>query len=276
MSRPLRVEFPGAVYHLTSRGNARQKIFWNDDDRKLFLGTLAQVVNRFGWVCHAYCLMNNHYHLLVETPRANVSLGMRQLNGVYTQTFNRSHKRVGHLFQGRFKAILVQKEAHLLELCRYVVLNPLRIKAQTRMREWRWSSYRVTAGLEAAPKFLTVDWVLSQFGQRRTQAQARYRQFVKEGLEDRPWDKVRGQIYLGSEAFIEKHSIGNGTELAEVPRAQWQALRPALEQILGKKSQRSIDRAYREHGYRLKEIAQYLGVHYSTVSRRLKESEASS
>jgi putative transposase len=117
-----------------------------------------------------------------------------------------------------------------------------------------------------------VDWVLSQFGQRRSEAQARYRQFVREGLEDRPWDKVRGQIYLGSEAFIEKHSIGDGRELAEVPRA----LRPALEQILGKKSQRSIEQAYREHGYRLKEIVQYLGVHYSAVSRRLKESEASS
>jgi len=113
MARPLRLEFAGAVYHLTSRGNARQKVFFTDDDRQLFLDTLAQVVSRYGWICHAYCLMANHYHLLVETPKANLSIGMRQLNGIYTQSFNRQHKRVGHLFQGRFKAILVEKEFYL-------------------------------------------------------------------------------------------------------------------------------------------------------------------
>ena len=113
MARPLRLEFAGAVYHLTSRGNARQKVFFTDDDRQLFLDTLAQVVSRYGWICHAYCLMANHYHLLVETPKANLSIGMRQLNGIYTQSFNRQHKRVGHLFQDRFKAILVEKEFYL-------------------------------------------------------------------------------------------------------------------------------------------------------------------
>ena len=123
-----------------------------DADRELFFRTLSQVVSRYGWICHAYCLMENHYHLVVETPRANLSLGMRQLNGVYTQAFNRRHRRVGHLFQGRFKAILVEKEAHLLELCRYVVLNPLRIKRKDRFQKATWSSYAATAGLEAAPK----------------------------------------------------------------------------------------------------------------------------
>jgi len=98
MARPLRLEFAGAVYHLTSRGNARQTVFFTDDDRQLFLDTLAQVVSRYGWICHGYCLMANHYHLLVETPMANLSIGMRQLNGIYTQSFNRRHKRVGHLF----------------------------------------------------------------------------------------------------------------------------------------------------------------------------------
>jgi REP element-mobilizing transposase RayT len=268
------LEYEGAVYHLTSRGNARQKIFWNDDDRKLFLGTLAWVVRRFGWVCHAYCLMNNHYHLLVETPRANLSLGMRQLNGVYTQAFNRRHKRVGHLFQGRFKAILVQKEAHLLELCRYVVLNPLRIKAKTRVHEWRWSSYRATAGLEAAPDFLTVDWILSQFGQKRGQAQMKYTEFVADGLDDRPWEKLRGQIFLGSKEFISRHASREKDEISEVPRVQRKPMKPTLEQILGKKAGgRSVEIAYREYGYRMNEIAQHLGVHYATVSRRLKALE---
>ena len=126
MARPLRLEFAGAVYHVTSRGNARQDIVGDDDDRRSFLTLLGHVIDRFGWRCHAYCLMDNHYHLLLETPRPNLSRGMRQLNGRYTQAYHRRHHRGGHLFQGRFKAILVEKDAHLLELCRYVVLNPVR------------------------------------------------------------------------------------------------------------------------------------------------------
>ncbi|MBI2534293.1 MAG: transposase, partial [Deltaproteobacteria bacterium] len=171
MARPLRLEFNGAVYHLTSRGNARQKVFFSDTDRELFLETLAQVVSRYGWICHGYCLMANHYHLLVETPKANLSIGMRQLNGIYTQCFNRQHKRVGHLFQGRFKAILVQKESYLLELCRYIVLNPVRVKGGAEMGAWKWSSYRATAGLVLVPEFLSIDWLLEQFGQNRPAAQ---------------------------------------------------------------------------------------------------------
>lgn len=126
MSRPLRLEFPGAIHHVTARGNARGDIFPDDEDRSLFLAVLAEAVIRFGWLCHAYCLMDNHYHLLIETPHGNLSPGMRQINGVYTQRFNRCHARTGHLFQGRFKAILVERDSYLLELCRYIVLNPVR------------------------------------------------------------------------------------------------------------------------------------------------------
>ena len=126
MTRPLRLEFPGALYHVTARGNARQGIYLDDQDRHLFLSVLSEVVGRFAWICHAYCLMDNHYHLLIETPQANLSLGMRQLNGVYTQRLNRRHARAGHVFQGRFKAILVERDAYLLKLARYIVLNPLR------------------------------------------------------------------------------------------------------------------------------------------------------
>ena len=128
MARPLRLELAGALYHITSRGDEREDIFLSDDDRLAWLDTLAEVCKRFNWVCHAYCQMTHHYHLLIETPDANLSKGMRQLNGVYTQRFNRSHARVGHVFQGRFKAILVHKDRYLLELARYVVLNPLRAK----------------------------------------------------------------------------------------------------------------------------------------------------
>jgi putative transposase len=272
MARPLRVEFSGAIYHLTSRGNARQKVFFTDADRELFLDTLTGVVSRYSWICHAYCLMANHYHLLVETPKGNLSLGMRQLNGMYTQSFNRRHNRVGHLFQGRFKAILVEKESYLLELCRYIVLNPVRVKGKGEIAAWKWSSYRATAGLASVPEFLSTDWILEQFAKNRAKAQKQYRTFVREGLESRPWEELKGQIYLGSEAFIERHSPGN-QELREIPRVQLKAVKPSLERIFAKSGKRAIVEAYKEHGYRLQEIAAHLGVHYATVSRRLKQME---
>ena len=174
------------------------------------------------------------------------------------QTFNRRHERVGHLFQGRFTAILVEKEPYLLELCRYVVLNPVRAKLVTHPRLWRWSSYRATAGETEGPLWLTSDWVLTQFGARRREAHARYRQFVAEGHGgSRPWEQLQGQIYLGSEDFIAAHQP-NGV-IREIPRRQTHA--------------RLIYDAYRRHGYRLAEIADHLGVHYATVSRRLKQAE---
>lgn len=150
MARPLRIEFDGAVYHVTSRGKERKAVFKDDRDRELFLTTLAQVDQRFHWICHAYCLMDNHYHLVIETADANLSKGMRQLNGVYTQAFNRLHRRVGHLFQGRFKGILVQKESHFFRGL------PLRgsqsggAKLIAQARQWPWSSYQATAGLSSA------------------------------------------------------------------------------------------------------------------------------
>src|SRR6266545_2925946 len=248
MARPLRLEFPGAIYHLTSRGNARQKVFFTDADREVFLTTLSGVVSRYGWICHAYCLMANHYHLLVETPKANLSIGMR-----------------------RFKAILIERESHLLELCRYIVLNPLRIKGSGKPQTWKWSSYRATAGLASVPPFLSIDWILQQFARNRSQAQKQYREFVREGLASRPWDELKGQIYLGSEAFIEKHAAGK-KRLKEIPRAQWRAAKPSLQRIFATKGKKAIAEAY-EHGYRLNEIAAHLGVHYATVSRRLKQIE---
>jgi putative transposase len=119
MSRPLRIEFPGALYHVTSRGNAQAAIYDDDADRQAFLDLITHVVQRYRWLCHAYCLMDNHYHLVIETPEGNLSQGARQLNGIYTQRYNRRHRRVGHLFQGRYKAILVERDCYLLELCRY-------------------------------------------------------------------------------------------------------------------------------------------------------------
>ncbi len=145
MSRPLRIEFAGALYHVTSRGDGREVIFLGDEDRHRFLDVLSDLVHDFNWAVHAYCLMDNHYHLLIQTPEGNLSKGMRHLNGVYTQRLNRRHGRVGHVFQGRYKAIIVQKESYLLELARYVVLSQSSYGAHSRpMAMEQLSRYGVT------------------------------------------------------------------------------------------------------------------------------------
>lgn len=274
MSRPLRIEIPGAVYHVTGRGNARQRIYRDDEDRERFLAILSHVVDRYAWLCHAYCLMDNHYHLLVETPKPNLSLGMRQLNGPYTQAHNRRHHRVGHVFQGRFKAILVEKEAHLLELCRYMVLNPVRAKMVKHPGKWKWSSYGATAGEATTPDYLTVDWLLGQYANKLHEAQKKYRAYVAEGIgTPGPWEKLQGQIYLGGEDFVRKHQPDR--VIREVPRRQTQAHRPKLTELFTTKTDpgRALLEAYQRYGYRMVEIAEHLGVHYATVSRRLKKVE---
>jgi nicotinamide-nucleotide amidase len=268
MARPLRIELPGAYYHVTTRGNARGPIFLDESERELFLELLASVVERFAFICHAFCLMGNHYHLLIETQRANLADGLRQLNGVYSQTVNRRRGRSGHLFGGRYKAILVEKEPHLAALCRYIVRNPVRARLCDSPADWRWSSYGATAGERPAPSFLRVDEILAQFGRRREEAQRRYRAFVGAGDEDDPFEGLHGQIYLGSEEFAHAHADG-APPLAEVPRGQWQPVRPGLADILSAEGEQGILVANRRYGYRLREIADHLGCHLSTVSRRV-------
>ncbi|HET8760127.1 MAG TPA: transposase [Nitrospiria bacterium] len=274
MARPLRLEFPGALYHVTARGNAQQAIYVDDEDCRAFCRCLAVAVERYDWRVHAYCLMDNHYHLVIETLRPTLARGMRHLNGTYTQRVNRRHHRVGHLFQGRYKAILVEREPYLLELCRYVVLNPVRANACRRPEQWRWSSFRATAGLESPPAWLTTEWVLAQFGTTKGRAQTAYRTFVSDRAPQRPWDALRNQIYLGTETFVDSLPL-TPTSMAEVPRAQRHRQRPTLAALLRTRrpSPQAIAVAYREHGYRLREIADHCGVHYATISRRLRAAE---
>ncbi|MEK6581810.1 MAG: transposase [Nitrospirota bacterium] len=281
MARPLRIEYDGAVYHVTSRGNERKNIFKDDEDRSLFLDTIKKVNEKHNWLCHAYCLMNNHYHLVIETPDGNLSKGMRQLNGVYTQAFNKRHDRVGHIFQGRYKAILVSKESHLLETCRYVVLNPVRAKATGTPEEWKWSSYRSTAGLEKPHPCLTIDWILGQFSTKRGFAGKKYREFVKAGIgESTIWTSVKGQIILGKEDFVEKFIdyVRKHEEIKEIPRSQRYVNRPALAQLFKAdtmknklKRNKMIREAVIRYGYNQNEISDHLGMHYSTISRLLKD-----
>lgn len=276
MARPLRIEYEGAFYHITSRGNARRKIYRDNNSRKIFLDILALVVKRFNWLCHAYCLMDNHYHLLVETPDANLSMGMRQLNGIYTQKYNHAYRTVGHIFQGRYKAIVVEKENYFLELCRYIVLNPVRAKMVTRPGAWKWSSYAFTVRSKKAPEFLTVDDILSQFGTIRRKAEKNYKEFIREGIQkEPPWNNLKGQIFLGDEDFIEglKDYLTKKEAINEIPRVQRLVGRPALTILFGNKPLSKIERNRKIHlahvksGYTLKEIAAYLGIHYTTVSK---------
>ncbi len=281
MARPLRIEFEGAVYHVTSRGNAREDIFLDDEDREEFLERLGQVIDRFGWICHGYCLMTNHYHLLVETPAANLSRGMQLLNGTYTQGFNRRHRRVGHVLQGRFKAILVERESHLLELARYVVLNPVRAGAVKHPRTYPWSSYRATAGEETAADFLTVEWILSQFDADLSRARAAYRRFVEEGRGVPIWEDVKGGILLGTEQFVERmgpllRQVGPDAEIRKRERfADQQALDDVFSGVGSDRQLRDkrIHEAVMKHGYTLTALSKHVGLHPSTLSRIVKRVE---
>lgn len=280
MARPLRIEYPGAVYHITSRGNARERIYLDDEDYGRFLNCLCSVVKRFNWILHAYCLMSNHYHLLIETPEGNLSRGMRQLNGIYTQHFNRRHHRVGHVLQGRYQAILVDKDNYLLELSRYIVLNPVKTGMVKEPEEWQWSSYNEMIGYGKGLTCFTKDWILLKFGRKGEESETLYQEFVREGIKAKsPWKEVKGQLYLGDENFIDKikELIKSQETLKEIPRIQRYITKPSLEEIFKhgdkKLKDKAVHEAHIQYGYTLKAIAEYLGVHYTTVSRVVKKVE---
>jgi REP element-mobilizing transposase RayT len=280
MSRPLRLELAGGLYHVTARGDRREDIYFTQDDRLAWLELFTQVCQRFNWVCHAYCQMTNHYHLVVETPEANLSQGMRQLNGVYTQTVNRSHRRVGHVFQGRYTGILVEKDRYLLELARYVVLNPVRARMVKNAGHWPWSSYRAMIGDAPKPPWLQTDWILGQFSPQRTRAIEQYRRFVQAGRNaPRLWDgNLKNQIYLGSDAFVTRlqKKIEDQKHLSEIPRAQRRPVAKPLADYAkhhATNPRRAMVQAYQTGDYSLQEIATYFGVHYATVSRVVRQAE---
>lgn len=235
MARPLRLEHPGAIWHVTARGNERGDVFRDDVDREEFLSVLGRTASLYGWRLHAYVLMGNHYHLLVETPEPTLSRGMRDLNGVTTQRFNRRHGRTGHLFEGRFKAILVERETHLLEVARYVVLNPLRAGLARAVASWPWSSYKATAGLAEAPEWLETGWTIEQFGRRLADARRRYAAFVAEGKGSGydPWSQLRGQVFLGSEGFAREAGRKANQKAAarEIPRVQREPVTRAPDEV---------------------------------------------
>ena len=294
MARPLRLEYHGALWHVTARGNNREFIFHDDDDRNAFLSILANVVRMFNWRLHAWVIMGNHYHLMVSTPEPTLSKGMQRLNQLYAQRSNRKYQRSGHLFQGRFKAFLIDKHTWMLEVARYVVLNPVRAGMVRRPEEYRWSSYRSTAGLAPSPSWLT-DEIPRGFHRDMNKGRKAYREFVLGKIDeiDSIWSNVKGQIYLGSEAFIDQVQalIDSNPRSEEHPMWQRYVARPtAIEaaetaaSVLGTE----LDEVRATHGHpakgviahvarveslcTLREIARLLGLgspgHVSDLSRR--------
>ena len=283
MARPLRIEYPGAFYHVTSRGNERKAIFKNQRDREKFLSYLESAVVRYGAVIHAYCLMSNHYHLLLETPAGNLSRIMRHVNGAYTTYFNVKRGRAGHLFQGRYKAILVEADEYATELSRYLHLNPVRAGMISRPEEHQWSSYRYYIGQGEAPEWLKTDFLLDYFGGGSVQAKTGYRKFVEALLEneyDSPLKGVVASTVLGSPAFVAEvteRNLGEHWDDRNLPAAKELMPRPTLNEIIAKVEAEAGDEklvrrisiycCQKYSGAKLKEIGERFGISDAAVSQ---------
>jgi len=292
MARPLRIWYPEAWYHVTARGNERREIYRSDQDRQVFLARLGQSVGRFGMVLHGYVMMANHFHLIVEPREDNLSRAMQWLNVSYSQWFNRRHQRSGHLFQGRFKSVVVDWQAWGLELSRYVHLNPVRtgqeeldkqarqrnrasvgrvvspdtVKGRIKaLRDHQWSSYRAHIGLERVPEWLCRDRVLRLMGGKKSERPRAYQRLVEaallEGMES-PWDHLRGQVILGEEAYVRQLEEGlSGDEREQAPlkqlrrRPRWEQAVQVVERLKGEAWAEFRDR----HGDWGRDVALWLG-----------------
>jgi putative transposase len=277
MSRPLRLEFPGALYHVTARGNRLAPIFKDDHDRRAWMAMLRKTCVRFNFTVHAYCQMTNHFHLLLETAQGNLSRGMRHLNGVYSQHVNRRHGLVGHLFQGRYKAILVQRESHLLELARYIVLNPVRAGMVESPNQWDWSSYHWTAANALPPPWLHTDWLLGQFSANRADAVKRYREFVLQGRGcTSPLKHTKYQLILGDVSFVaEQRDPSRHCTAPEIAKSQRQHNVMSLAEFRVRYGERdeAMARAFRCGAYAMTEIASFFHVSCKTVGRAVRKYE---
>jgi REP element-mobilizing transposase RayT len=261
---------------VTARGDRREAIYEDDADREQFLAVLGDVVGGFNWRCHAYCLMSNHYHLVVETPDGNLSKGMRQLNGVFTQASNRRHGRTGHLLQGRYKAVLVDADSYLLELTRYVVLNPVRAGMVAAPGDWPWSSYRATVAADDPPAWLQAEALLAQFGDRRDTAVERYIAFVRAGNSaESIWRHLNRQVFLGDDGFVARVQAQGGARPDDlnIPRTQRRPPPLPLADIAAANDSRdaAMRAAWASGGYSYREIGDYFGVHLSTVGRAVRQ-----
>jgi len=278
MARPPRIEYPNALYHVTSRGKDRQDIFTDNADRQQWLEIFASVCNRMKWRCYGYCLMDSHYHIIIETPLANLAQGMRQLNGVYTQKTNFRHQRSGQIYQGRYKAIIFDKEKYLLEVCRHVALNPVRAGLVAKSQDWEWSSHPATSGKAEVPEWLHPKTVLTILSTNIPLAQSAYRSFVRQGINlSNLWDNVRNQIYLGDENFVRatQARINKETRGKKTPNQQNRLTQDPLTTYRDNftDKQEAVAHAFLDGHHTMKEIGDFFDIHYSTVSRWVKRFE---
>jgi len=272
MARPLRIQAPGLTYHVTARGTGRMAIYRDDRDRRTFLRLLAAIVAPYRLQCLAYCLMDNHYHLVATTLDANLSRAIKHLNGAYAQWWNHRHGRPGHVFQGRFGAQVIEDDQYLLTACRYVVRNPVRAGVVRTPAAWRWSSYRATAGMVRVPSFLRPDVLWRQLGADTLSAAIRrYRAFVMSEAGHEA--SLPARLVLGSEAFLQQFSEWREEASREVPQRE-RRVSPPLETVFqGAATRATRDRRVIEafaSGYSMAAIARFLEVHPSTVSRILE------
>ncbi|MFH2218664.1 MAG: transposase [Pseudomonadota bacterium] len=284
MARPLRINYPGAFYHVTSRGNERKNVFKSNRDREKFFEYLESATQRYDAVIHAFCLMDNHYHLLIETPSGNLPQIMRHINGAYTTYFNVKRARPGHLFQGRYKAILVEIDEYAKELSRYIHLNPIRAKMVKTPEEYEWSSYRFYIGETKPPKWLYRDFVLGYFGNKVSIAQKGYHNFVSLLINekyDSPLGDVVSSTLLGSPGFITyiKDNFLSGKKpdrdlpalKALVEKASMQDIFDEVESVFGKESAlgRNVKMflSQRYTGEKLKDIGTHFGIGESGVAQ---------
>jgi REP element-mobilizing transposase RayT/AraC-like DNA-binding protein len=277
MTRPLRIQYAGALYHVTSRGDRQAAIYRDDTDRRVWLSVLDLVCKRYNFVVLGFCQMTNHYHLVVETIEGNLAQGMRVLNSTYSQYFNRRHEVVGHVFQGRYKAILVQRDPYLLELTRYVILNPLRAGMVTTPEAWPWSSHGYITGTQSSPPWFDADAILRQFAPDQATAVARYCRFVLAGVGlDSPLKQTRHQLALGNDAFVTSAvSQAPAPEYLAVSKTQRRAAQLTLAQYRAAypRREQAMAQAYRSTAYTMQQIATFFGVSTKTVSRAVKSLE---
>lgn len=285
MARPLRIEFPGAVYHVTSRGDRQETIFNDDLDRAILLDVLSEALSRLQGDVFAYCLMGNHYHLVLRTHLPNLSRIMKHVNGQYARVFNKRHDVAGHVFQGRFHAILVDRDAYLMEVCRYVELNPVRAGLVDSPVKWPWSSYRANVGVDEGPKWLARDELHSHLLQRqvativdRRQGAQIHAQLVAAGVGLDLWKgHLRQEIFLGSEDFVERMQSSAGSsrlESAEIPSSHRLAPAAIVKSAETRRAQaEAFRRAYYKDGLTMSAIARQACMSTSTVSRLIASAE---
>jgi len=285
MARPLRIEFPGAIYHVTARGDRHEPVFEDDGDRLALLRIVQEALDRFDAQMLAYCLMGNHYHFVLQTRRGNLSLLMRHVNGVYTQRFNRRHEKVGHLFQGRFKAILVDREPYLLEVCRYVELNPVRAGMVPSAADWPWSSHLANVGRTAAPRWLGTHAVWAQMLGRdvltaadRQHGARRYAQLVASSRDLPLWEEaLQQQIYLGDDTFVDRmqaRASRRAVASSEVPKPQRNKPMSFAQWVdaTGSRDQ-ALVRAHRDSGISMTDLAKEIGLSVSRVSQLIRRQQ---